>query len=492
MDHELYDRIIEDFNYTLSITDTAHRLKVSEERVRRTLITEGLWSSRTSEAIGRLYRQGKSVPEIAEALTMSVKNVQSYVPYSRGQYGGERTDTAKRSDAYRKRMRSAAEKMVEREKGKEKEKEKEKATEMETGMAHSDSTDNLNRGVKKQGKAGKTEENHMRTVATAIRGINTNAGIRKTYTQWIAYLKERERMIRQNLFQSGDSVYKVRFELCGSFYFGADRDMGLEVSERQEFLGYAKAKEGLVREVLIPGEMNLHALNYLIQRLYGWQNSHLHNFSLKKEEFEKLTGGIVEGWLALCGTLLRFPTDNYDDLYRADDYRPEMSVKNWLKMMYRAPYRHDVEADTVEGCAKEICSLLEHFPWITGDMTLKELNERIIFEEDFNTLQEGLTLYEVLQMFRELYYLYDYGDGWCVRISPVEKYDRKTDAGLPDQPLCTLVDGLGVLDDVGGIYGMLEFYRTLNSADAEEKRETREWARMLGWTGRMTKAENMV
>ena len=60
------------------------------------------------------------------------------------------------------------------------------------------------------------------------------------------------------------------------------------------------------------------------------------------------------------------------------------------------------------------------------------------------------------------------------------------------QPLCTLVDGLGVMDDVGGVYGMLEFYRTINGDDPDEKREAKEWARMLGWTGRMTKAGNML
>ena len=59
-------------------------------------------------------------------------------------------------------------------------------------------------------------------------------------------------------------------------------------------------------------------------------------------------------------------------------------------------------------------------------------------------------------------------------------------------PICTKAYGLNVMDDVGGISGLLDFYRIINGDDPDEKAEMREWARGLGWTGRMSKPEKMV
>lgn len=30
--------------------------------------------------------------------------------------------------------------------------------------------------------------------------------------------------------------------------------------------------------VIVPGDITRHALNYVIKRVFGWQNSHLHSF----------------------------------------------------------------------------------------------------------------------------------------------------------------------------------------------------------------------
>ena len=54
-------------------------------------------------------KQGLTTEEIAEILYMSVKNVQAYMPYERGVYGGdELSSEAIRADKYRNRMKKAA------------------------------------------------------------------------------------------------------------------------------------------------------------------------------------------------------------------------------------------------------------------------------------------------------------------------------------------------------------------------------------------------
>ena len=110
---ELYQQIIDSYKETGSVKKTAEELGTYPIKVRRVLITEGLWHSKTSNQVAELLALGKSVAEIAEELVISEKNVQSYMPYSRGQYGGEdRSNEAIRSEEYRERMQQAAKNQV--------------------------------------------------------------------------------------------------------------------------------------------------------------------------------------------------------------------------------------------------------------------------------------------------------------------------------------------------------------------------------------------
>lgn len=102
-----------------------------------------------------------------------------------------------------------------------------------------------------------------------------------------------------------------------------------------------------------------------------------------------------------------------------------------------------------------------------------------------------------------MYYEYDYGDGWFVKITVLDKYERKTNADLSnsgmfvvdimtykdqlnrfryfqdgkevpeelrevlayvdakERPRCTAADGLNVVDDVGGLGGFQDMLSTL-------------------------------
>lgn len=55
-----------------------------------------------------------------------------------------------------------------------------------------------------------------------------------------------------------------------------------------------------------------------------------------------------------------------------------------------------------------------------------------------------------------------------------------------------MADGLDVMDDVGGIYGYIEFLKTINGKDLEEKADMLTWAKGMGWTGRKKKPENIL
>ncbi len=155
----------------------------------------------------------------------------------------------------------------------------------------------------------------------------------------------------------------------------------------------------------------------------------------------------------------------------------------------------------------------------------------------------------------ELVYKYDYGDGWEVKITCDEEYmagiksgnvmgfyaidgkngenstdgtegknstdctdgtDGKNNENSTDwkpmekelfelvlkkciteaNPLCVAADGLPVMDDVGGVSGYCDFLRCIKNGEDtgryDDPESVKEWARDMGWTGRMSKAQNIL
>lgn len=608
---DLYEQIVNEYYATGSVRQVVRNLGTNTIKVRRVLITEGLWESETSRNVGALHYAGKSTKEIAEELCISEKNVQSYLPYTRGAYGGNKSGDATRSGEYRERMKKAADSQV--------------------TMKHSGDINDLK-------KTDHPNENKI-----------------------IDFPEEKLHESRESDGDKADiperfpSVLKLRFELVAPYYTRKG-DLDMDPVERTEFLENAKAKEGIIREVLVHGEMNLHALHYMIQKLFGWQNTHLHHFSLSETDFDMVTDKQkVSQYLNLCGTLFKFPGSEMDDQFWDDDYMGGMSVKSWLRSKYMYGYRdYSVENSFIRNM-ENILKFKKRFRNEIRNprLTLKQLRDIVMFEDGFNTVIEGISVrnifktclprgfdltgkmwsgfqdamiqgvradYEdmkkqtpkdykvilsamqdlidlrkniiaidravhvgriqeitdfykedpakvvheqrmeidelermlegflspgnpgVIPFAEELYYIYDYGDDWCVKITCVDAYtanenydhshamSRMNEDGvivmdqkirwedlqykslsgmevgsdlreklqtvyLKTLPVCVMADGLNVMDDVGGLYGYQDFLRLINSTlpdDQEEKEDSRAWAKGMGWTGRKTKPENIL
>ena len=583
----LVQKVVKKYNAGKQIAEIAKTCHTSKVKVQRILITKGLWTSKRSMQVAELRAQGLSVKEIAECIGKDERTVRTFLPYSRGQYGLEETVDSRNSKEYRERMNMAEEKMVLKD-----------VAGNDDAEVKSDLPVRENESIRKRETGDKAED---------------KTGV-----------KNEEKPVAVNR-RSGDgtgSVYRLKVELVDHFFNGADEDFGMDPEEREEFLRLAKAKNGISREVLVPGSMNLHAMHYVIQKIFGWMNGHLHNFCLSEYDFNVLTGGRVGGWRNLCGSLLHFPSDDGADFYWDDDYKMGQSVKAWYKRKYTGPYVHKAACDTYYDTMHEMESFFERFPQFTSRMPLSEMHEQVVIEESLNFLNERLTLDELLlkdipatelerrrqckqwlenlkqkkaetdelivglnqkkkkefdeaieylkrwrenqsnveqmmhmgqeerlleetgfsaiewlddaeyfiskgerkckklfteynpkmdPLFDTLYYEYDYGDGWCVKITVIEKYDAKSirklsggeqaDEELRENielvrtkqaPRCIATDGLNVLDDVGGIGGFHDMLKILEGEDQEEKESTKNWARGLGWNGRLSKPEFML
>lgn len=73
----------------LSIAGIARRIKISEQKVRKILITAGAWSSHLSLKIAEMRENGESVDEIAKTLEMTRNAILSYLPYEKGMHYAE-------------------------------------------------------------------------------------------------------------------------------------------------------------------------------------------------------------------------------------------------------------------------------------------------------------------------------------------------------------------------------------------------------------------
>lgn len=101
--------------------------------------------------------------------------------------------------------------------------------------------------------------------------------------------------------------------------------------------GQVKYGDTISRDVIVPDDMPLWALHYMMQKCFGWQNSHLHQFELPREQFERITDGNAGAYAALMGVIFRSPWMDENEEFWNDDYESG-SFKTWIRRKYSGPY----------------------------------------------------------------------------------------------------------------------------------------------------------
>lgn len=77
--------VVGQYKQTNSIRKTASRCGCSEQKVRKILVTQGIYCTPLVDKINDYYNKGYTVQEIANKLQISLKSVKSCLPYTRGQ-----------------------------------------------------------------------------------------------------------------------------------------------------------------------------------------------------------------------------------------------------------------------------------------------------------------------------------------------------------------------------------------------------------------------
>lgn len=360
-----YQKIISTYQQLQSITETAKAVGVSSVKVRRVLITEGLWESSTSRSVGRLYREGRSVAEIANLLSTSVGNVQAYIPYSKGTYNSASpSDDANRSRAYRKRKQAARSPQAAKISG-----------ESQTFSQPASSDAAL-----AAAKAG------VHPIAPARAGNEPSLPVTLASPNTFAPAEDP--------FPDSPAVaLQLHIELGGLKYLN-EQDLDILRS-------YGGMVHSLSRDIIIPARMTLRGLHYIINRLYGWQNSHLHRFSLPEDVLLKMTGDSLENFYKLCGCYFRFSDGSDADL--ADIYwdneneeNIDIPIKTWLKEKYTgaAAYEYYGSGDHLAANQQHVSEHIAH----TGSPAGKSLQDALkeYSEYSIGDLLERLPVGDVL------------------------------------------------------------------------------------------------
>lgn len=368
-DRDFMEKVAEYFCSTMlpkepngSIRDTALKFAINRNKVRKILITMGeLESPVTKEAV-LLRDRGMSIKEIAETLGVSVATVSTALPYTdKIDNTLEPSDHALDVRNYRAYEREQLKRQAGRGVSK-----RDPAAIWKGVIMEDQKT--MVKEWQKDIKMSYTEAYH-RPHRDTWEDIDTMSKMGETLQP------ELQEEIKEPLFKEGifpgalnDRSRKVLEEIAGDrllpqpmrvlrlhmeLYDEYSDDETKEVLKKYGLLKYGDC---ISRDVIVPGDIPLYALHYVIQRAFGWQNSHMRQYEIPEDRFQALCNHNASMWSRMVGILFRSPLMDEADEFWADDYNGG-SFKNWLRKKYTGPYLSQCHGEGIVSCLEDMMRL---------------------------------------------------------------------------------------------------------------------------------------
>ena len=506
----IYNQIVKAYDECPSVQAISVALGVSKMTVQRVLITEGLWESKRSREIVELAKQGKTAEEIANALYLSLKCVQNYMPYKRGMRQERVTANAKTAKQKRERMRIA----LEGQRGK---------------FASPSITDRIQMDMIQRLYGWQNSHLHRFTLTKDTFNAITEQGDIKAWERLCGVLFRfpNEDYADQYCADDYDGTQSFKTWLKNK-YSGAelpfsvgdtylDNQLQVEAFEKnrqnQDMMRSAATLDELIQAVDLGGDgEDLVERLSLLELLYPeyvtiFIDKWLSNISAETQNkqammvrCESLGGEYMELLDSISELRKRRITQVEMERIIRDGFRLTGIPKSPVEQVY---LDNKKEIDYLDSNCRKILSAFEP---------------------------------KILPLTDTILYHYDFGDGWCVKITCLDGYYINDSWDYPNEdgvvlaiaddrqaikdweffdcrehkrikgehaellrnvasknvPACVYSDGLALLDDVGGIGGFVEMLKTLHGDNKEEAESMREWASGQGWFGRSVKVENML
>lgn len=512
---ETIEKVVRVYTKTGSISETALQTEISATKVRKILITEGLWSSTRSLQIRELANQGKSSAEIAEALQISMVMVRNYLPYKKGLYDEpEKTDTALRSMKYRTRNRTYAEKSRSREQQKpealpagqevaaygEKKVPYAMLLHLELRESQLDSMPaNTAKILAKYGGVAKSISRDIIVPSSMALHqlhflINVAFGWTNSHLHNFQLPQSLFEALTEGKFMEIAPVFGYYLQFPNSSFNDAFWDDDYEETKsprtwmRSKYL--KQYKYGGFSEYWIENQAQIQDLAQRIPMLT------VHPFRLR----EKVKPRKV-----------RFEDATLQELLYAimfDNGMPD-ALKESLRLseiLSLDPLDINVAKASALSADTSAVGLYKHYrDTVVSEVRLERVHrDANAYSHAFRQMENLQKKYEpkhIMPITTNLCYRYDYGDGWEMDISLVREFgkdhqmvDDETAAKViaDRKPICIAKDGLHVLDDCGHVHGYIDMLQTIHEGDRSEAMFMREWARGQGWTGRDVSPKHLI
>ena len=364
-----------------SINETANHFKMTRTKVIKILVTLGCYTSPLVEEVQRLRGQGLSVKDVSKELGIALGTVSSYLPYT---------------DEFHNTLKPSPHTAMVRE-YRAYEKTQAQRTRMLKGGGYMDNIENWKSEWEKDKRMSYKVDYHRPPRITwenlgdffpeeEIRDYQDRMKLRDLMDDSnLAKLVELK-AIPENQLTSDQcqEILELQFDL--GLYPGALRSRNekeLEVlsgerlpfepfdvmrlhlelvgnlvdSDVEKIKKFGGTKSGVIsRDLIVPSDMPLYALHYAIQRAFGWQNSHLHEFRIPDERLNRMCEGKSFQWLIMVGIIFRSPYMDEDAQFWADDYQGG-SFKNWLRRKYTGPYLSMCDAEGLFSCVDDVSDI---------------------------------------------------------------------------------------------------------------------------------------
>jgi len=532
----LRQKIVSDYKETNTIQRVAKVNSVSLVKVRRILISEGLWSSPLSDKIKPLWESGMSTKEISRMLNVSIKTVQAYAPYSRGTYGEKASGDAKRSAAYRQRCKNALNTQVLHGYNNFMEDSLPLEIRKRNICLYSRLSDGPEKAIKlKLELIGSEVKEHpeLKKFGRAKRSISRTVLIPGSMTfhafhfllqrafGW-ANRKEHHFALEWDYFMwLTNDYFKKYMEMCGIYFRFPGRHLD-DLHWEDDYQGDKSILTWFKDKYCGP-------YYYL-----GYQDHYIENVL----EIRKFNAGYKD---EIVNTPLMY--DNNRLIARKVRFIPEKSTINDNVSLVNFPRSLNCLCERLP--IREVLTAKSKLPKNPREAAERSVKEGLEYQENPEMIKCILNVeqYRAQMMAREhplidadetwkyyqktvakmtpktvpitdtVLYYYDSNDKWCVRVTCEEVYyeggsgyvdaegarvneQLETlihDFSMHEVPVCLEMDGLPVMDNVDGVQGYCDFLKNLKGTANEVDRETcKEWAKRQGWSGRKSHSKYLL
>lgn len=241
--------------------------------------------------------------------------------------------------------------------------------------------------------------------------------------------------------------------------------------------GNVKVCDTITRDIVVPSTETLCQLHFIIQKSFNWLWYHMHDFCFTDEDFEKIAKD-EEGYRAQMGTLFSARMDEDEQEERDREISRIGQQGRGYKKLYNGKFPlEDPLYESCDVCQKAASSGKEFYDVVEGQ------------------LLERLSIGDIFARVNKLVYHYDYGDYNTVLITAKTNYDDLLAADLisiqeieqqegiakeKQGPALLFADGYDCVEDVGGAWGLCEFFKGFRNGDEDLKA----WAQELFWSPR--------